>query len=281
MPELHEGAAGPGVVPPARTALVTGASGGIGRILSVALAEAGLAVGLLGRDAGRLEATRAAVAAAGAPVAVAVADVTDAGQVAAAVSAVEERIGGVDLLVNNAGVIEQEEVPVWEADPEEWWHVVSTTLRASFLLARAVVPGMLERGGGRVVDLSSGAGAQDREIHTGYCTGKAGLFRIAGGIHLAGFDRGLRSFEMSPGVVRTAMSEGMSQHRGRMEWTPGEAVAELLLSIARGELDAFSGGFVRAGVDTPQALRAAASAGLPEGARRLLVRPYGPSDPLG
>ena len=269
------------VPPPARTALVTGASGGVGRILSVALAGAGVAVGLVGRDPERLEATRAAVQDAGGRAVVAVADVTDAAQVAEAVAAVEAGVGGVDLLVNNAGVIERSEVPVWEADPQEWWHVVSTTLRASFLLVQAVVPGMLRRGGGRVVDLSSGAGAQDREIHTGYCTGKAGLFRIAGGVHLAGYDRGLRSFEMSPGVVPTAMSTGMSQHAGRVDWTPPEAVSGLLLAIARGELDAFSGGFLRAGVDDPAVLRAAAAAGLPEGARRLLVRPYGPQDPLG
>ena len=281
MVESAAGAVAGAVPPPARTALVTGASGGIGRILAVALAREGVPVGLVGRDAGRLEQTRAAVAGAGGRAVVAVADVTDPVQVAAAVGAVEEAIGGVDLLVNNAGVIEASEVPVWEADPDEWWHVVSTTLRASFLMVRAVVPGMLERGGGRVVDLSSGAGAQDRAIHTGYCTGKAGLFRIAGGIDLAGRDRGLRAFEMSPGVVRTAMSEGMSGHRGRTEWTAEEDVAALLVAIARGELDAFSGGFVRAGVDTPAALREAAAAGLPEGARRLLVRPYGASDPLG
>ena len=270
----------PAVPPPARTALVTGAAGGIGRALSAALARAGLAVGLVGRDAARLTELRAQVEADGGRAVVAVADVTDRAQVEAAVARVEAAIGGIDLLVNCAGVIEREEVPVWEADPDEWWHVVSTTLRASFLLVRSVVPGMLARGGGRVVDLSSGAGAQDRAVHTGYCTGKAGLFRIAGGVHLAGAERGLRAFEMSPGVVRTRMSEGMSQHAGRTEWTSQEEVADLLLSIARGELDALSGGFVRAGADTPQSLRAAVAAGLPPGARRLLVRPYGPQDPL-
>ncbi|GAA4972238.1 SDR family oxidoreductase [Kineococcus glutinatus] len=280
MPEVAApGVAGAGV-PAARTALVTGASGGVGRILSVALGGAGVAVGLVGRDARRLAATAEAVRAAGGRAVLAVADVTDPVQVAGAVAEVEAALGGVDLLVNNAGVIERSEVPVWEADPEEWWHVVSTTLRSSFLLVQAVVPGMLERGGGRVVDLSSGAGAQDREVNTGYCVGKAGLFRIAGALHLAGYDRGLRSFEMSPGVVPTAMSLGMSGHAGRTGWTAPEEVGGLLLAIAVGELDAFSGGFLRAGVDSPAALREAAARGLPDGARRLLVRPYGPRDPL-
>src|SRR5690606_31109078 len=159
-----QGAAG--AVAPARTALVTGASRGIGRAIAVGLAAAGLDVALLARDADRLAGVAAEIAALGerddaaGRAAVVTADVTDAGAVAAAVRAAEDALGGVDLLVNNAGRVDAE-VPLWEADPDEWWAIVETNVRGPFLLARAVVPGMLARGGGRVVDLNSGAGSHD------------------------------------------------------------------------------------------------------------------------
>ena len=196
-------------------------------------------------------------------------------------------LGSVDLLVNNAGVIDPAEVPVWEAEPQDWWDVVETDLRGPFHCVRAVVPGMLRRGGGRVIDLNSGAGARDREIYSAYCAAKAGLFRIGGNLHLAGFERGLRSFELSPNVVETDMTHSMPMHEGRSEWTPVEAVVALAVAVARGELDAWSGCFLRAGTDTPESLAAAAAelTGDPKGRvaapfRRLVVHPYGPSDPI-
>jgi 3-oxoacyl-[acyl-carrier protein] reductase len=257
------------------TALVTGAGRGIGRSLALALGGAGYAVGVIGRTREPLEEVAALI-----PRAVAVAaDVRDLAAVRAAVAAVEADLGGIDLLVNNAGVIEPVEVPVWEADPGNWWDVVETDLRGPFHLVRAVVPGMLERGGGRVVDVSSGAGAGDRDVYSAYCAAKAGLFRITGNLHLAGFDRGLRAFEISPGVVRTDMTTSMAMHDGRRDWIPVEAFTDLVLAAGRGDLDAWSGGFLRAGVDTPGSLVAAAGSAA-AGARRLAVVPYGPEDPL-
>jgi NAD(P)-dependent dehydrogenase (short-subunit alcohol dehydrogenase family) len=271
---------------PARVALVTGAGRGIGRHLALGLGRAGLSVGLLGRSAGPLEEVAAQLREAGGTAAVAVADVRRYADVERATAALEGDLGGIDLLVNNAGVVEPVEVPVWEADPEQWWQVVETDLRGPFHCVRAVVPGMLARGGGRVIDLNSGAGAADLEIYSAYCAAKAGLFRIGGNLHLAGFGRGLRSFEVSPGVVRTEMTSGMPLHAGRTEWTEPEVVIDLVVAIARGELDEWSGCYLRAGLDSPGALAAAASAarrrgGLPPQARRLGVIPYGPGDSLG
>jgi len=189
--------------------------------------------------------------------------------------------------VNNAGVIDPVEVPAWEADPGDWWDVVETDLRGPFHCVRAVVPGMVRRGGGRVVDLNSGAGAYDRDNYSAYSAAKAGLFRIAGNLHLAGHERGLRTFELSPGVVRSDMTHAMPMHAGRTEWTPVEEVVGLAVAIARGELDAWSGCFLRAGSDTPASLRAAAEsitgdakAQVPDPSRRLTVAPYGPGDPI-
>jgi 3-oxoacyl-[acyl-carrier protein] reductase len=274
--------------PPATTALVTGANRGLGRVIALGLAEAGVTVGLLGRSTSGLRAVADEITADGGRCAVAQADVRVFDDVRRAVARIEGEFGGIDLLVNNAGVIDPVEEPVWEADPGDWWDVVETDLRGPFHLVRAVVPGMIERRAGRVINLNSGAGALDRTIYSAYSAAKAGLFRITGNLHLAGHDRGLRAFEVSPGTARTDMTAAMPLHRQRTEWTAPEAVAELMVAVGRGELDAWSGCFLRAGLDTPESLRKAAvqlsdgdgGSGVPAPIRRLGVIPWGPADPL-
>jgi 3-oxoacyl-[acyl-carrier protein] reductase len=273
-------------VAPVGTALVTGANRGLGREIALGLAGSGVAVGLLGRSRPGLEAVAAEIAAAGGRADLAIADVRDFAAVRSAVDEIQGRLGGIDLLVNNAGVIDPVEVPAWEADPDDWWHVVETDLRGPFHFVRAVVPGMIDRGAGRVINLNSGAGAMDREVYSAYCAAKAGLFRLTGNLHLAGFARGLRSFELSPGTVRTDMTASMPMHADRSDWSESEWLVELVLGVARGDLDAWSGCFLRSGVDTVDALRKVAqdaddgSGSMPGLARRLGVVPYGSTDPL-
>jgi 3-oxoacyl-[acyl-carrier protein] reductase len=273
-----------GGTPAARVALVTGAGRGIGRAIALGLGRAGLDVALLGRSPAALEDVAAEVASHGVGASWAGADVRDFAQVNNAVERLEAALGDIDLLINNAGVIEPVEVPVWEAPPETWWHVVETDLRGPFHCVRAVVPGMVERGGGRVINLSSGVGADDRDVYSAYGAAKAGLFRITGSLHLAGYRQGLRAFEISPGVVRTDMTSMMASHANRRDWTPVERVVELVVAAAAGRLDAWSGAFLRAGVDTPESLDAAelraGESGLPSRARRLGILPYSPEDPL-
>ncbi len=265
---------------PARTALVTGAARGIGRALAAGLVDAGLSVALLVRD--RAAGERVAHGLRGrlvgdARCGVVVADVTDADQVLAAAAEAAGALGPVDLLVNNAGVIEPREVPAWEEDPATWRSVVETDLLGPFHCVRAVVPAMVAAGGGRVITLSSGAGADDRPVYSAYCAAKAGLFRLSGNLHLAGHDVGLRSFDLSPGVVQSEMTGSMASHEGRSEWTPVQACVELAVAIARGELDAYSGRDLRAGIDTVDLLRAAAP-GLDPRSRRLRVVPLHAED---
>ncbi|WP_313021799.1 SDR family oxidoreductase [Mobilicoccus sp.] len=252
----------------APVAVVTGASRGIGAYLANAFAEAGYVVERSSRR-GRPGSEGPEVVAL---------DVTDEDAVRAYVDAVVERHGRIDVLVNNAGVIDAE-VPLWEADPQEWWHTVEVNVRGPFLVAHAVVPHMLAAGSGRVIDLNSGSGTRSNDVSTAYFVGKTALGRITGGLHLAGFDQGLRAFDLAPGVVRTDMTESMGSHEGRTEWTDPRQVCDLALGLASGELDAWSGRMVRAGVDTPASLRAAAG-GLDERARQVLLVPWGEDDPL-
>jgi NAD(P)-dependent dehydrogenase (short-subunit alcohol dehydrogenase family) len=271
-------------VPAAATALVTGASRGIGRAVALGLADAGLDVALLARDAERLEEVAAAVRRRGRRALALPADVTDPEAVAAAVRRAEAPVAGgglgsVDLLVNNAGRIDAE-VPLWEADADEWWQIMDTNVRGPFLLARHVVPGMLARGGGRVVDLNSGAGSHDMVASSAYNLSKTALMRLGHHLHAAGHERGLRVLELAPGTVRTDMSLSMEMHAGRTEWTPVERTVDIVVAFARGELDACSGWFVRATRDTPASLRELAAGATAAAPRRLRALPAGDGDPL-
>jgi NAD(P)-dependent dehydrogenase (short-subunit alcohol dehydrogenase family) len=275
---------GAAATPAARTALVTGASRGIGREIALGLARAGLDVALLARDAARIAAVAAEVRALGATAVELTADVSDPAAVRAAVGQAEDALGSIDLLVNNAGAIEQEH-PLWEADPDEWWSVFETNVRAPFLFSRYAVPGMIARGGGRVIDLASGASSHEMGGgYSAYNASKTALTRMGAGLHGDGFRHGIRVFELAPGVVRTDMSTGMTLHEGRTQWTPVERVTDVVNAIAAGELDACSGWFLRVTHDTPESLKALAADVAQEGAaataRRLRVLPAGSHDPL-
>jgi len=238
-------------------AIVTGASRGIGAHLAEALEVDGYAVERGSRST---------------------AEVTDREAVEAWVADIVERHGRVDLLVNNAGVIDAE-IPLVDSDPDEWWQTVETNVRGPYLMTRAVLP-HLARGTGRIVNLNSGAAYRNVDAATAYNLSKGALARLTSQLGL-GEERTALVFDLAPGVVRTDMTLAMTMHRGRTEWTSPAEVSDLLLAIAHGDLDAWSGRMVRAGTDTVESLRARAAAGLSETDRTLGLRPWGQDDPLG
>ena len=260
--------------------MVTGASRGIGAVIARALADDGYAVCLLARDGSAAAAVATEIGGAGGLAMARAADVTDEAAAGEAVEAVMASWGRIDLLVNSAGLIERE-VPLWEADVDQWWSVIRTNVRGPFLMTRAVVPRMIAAGGGRVINLNSGAGTTGRAELSAYSASKAALARITGSTHLAGWASGIRAFDLAPGVVRTQMTLSMELHRGRTSWTDPTDVTDLVLALAGGDLDAWSGRFIRVGVDTPGTLRERAGLGMDDAARTLRLRPWGLSDPLG
>jgi NAD(P)-dependent dehydrogenase (short-subunit alcohol dehydrogenase family) len=281
--EPHQ-AVGAGTTPPARGTRDERRARGIGREIALGLARAGLDVALLARDVVRLAAVAEEVRATGVRTVELVADVSDPTAVRTAVGSAESALGSIDLLVNNAGAIESEH-PLWEADPDEWWSVFETNVRAPFLFSRFTVPGMIERGGGRVIDLASGASSHEMGGgYSAYNASKTALLRMGANLHGDGFEHGIRVFELAPGVVRTDMSTGMTMHEDRTEWTPVERVTDVVHAIAAGELDACSGWFLRVTHDTPESLKALAADvaehGVAATARRLRVLPAGTGDPL-
>ena len=186
-----------------RTAVVTGASRGIGRGLARGLAGQGYAVGLVARDVDALEAVAAEVADAGGRAVVVPVNLVDPAAVRAAVRDLTAQLGGVGLLVNNAGVVEGREAPFAEDDLEDVWRVVETNLRGPLTITHAVLPGMLAQGGGRVVNLNSGLGHRAAAAYTGYAISKGGLARLTTMLDAQYRGRGIRAFDLAPGVVPT------------------------------------------------------------------------------
>jgi 3-oxoacyl-[acyl-carrier protein] reductase len=264
-----------------RTAVVTGAGRGIGRAIALGLAAHGFDVALVGRTAAHLDAVAAEIGQqAGVRCVTEAVDLTDGPAVRAAAQRIETALGGIGLLVNNAGVLEAQGVPFAADDIDDVWRVVENNLRGPMQVTHALLPGMLARSGGRVVSINSGLGHRSSPAYTGYAVSKGALARFTSLLNAQYHDQGLRVFDLAPGVVRTDMTTAMPMHAGRTEWTPVEAVLDLVLAIASGQLDRLSGRFLRAGQDTVDELVARTYEILVADARRLRLVPYGPGDPV-
>jgi 3-oxoacyl-[acyl-carrier protein] reductase len=136
------------------------------------------------------------------------------------------------LLINNAGLIDEAEVPLREADPDQWWDVVSSHVKGGFLLCRAVVPWMVLRNRSRIVNLASGMSVRARPEYSAYSVAKTGHMRMTEALAQALEGSDVRVFDVSPGVVDTAMTRSMAmwiaECRGRSPGCrdhPGPTVA--------------------------------------------------------
>lgn len=183
-----------------RVAVVTGASGGIGRVIARALAEAGADVGLLARRKDALDETAGLVAGLGRRAAVAPCDVTDEDQVREAVAAVAAELGAPDIVVNNAGgarfVSDLEHMKL-----SGWDKTVNLNLRAPLALAKAALPGMIRRGGGSVITIGSIVGEQALTGLSHYATAKSALEMLNRSMAREWGRHGVRCNLVVPGLV--------------------------------------------------------------------------------
>jgi 3-oxoacyl-[acyl-carrier protein] reductase len=187
-----------------KVAIVTGASRGIGAAAALALGEAGASVMLVARDAASTEASAQRVAAAGGKVAAIACDVADHQACQALVQQTMQRFGPPDVLVNSAGVIEPIGT-VGDTDPTQWARSIQINLIGAYNAIRAVLPTMLARGTGVIVNVSSGAALRPLEGWSAYCAGKAGLAMLTRSIDLEHRAAGIRVFGFQPGTTDTDM----------------------------------------------------------------------------
>jgi 3-oxoacyl-[acyl-carrier protein] reductase len=188
---------------PPPVALVTGATRGIGRATAFALAHAGYAVGVCGRDAAALDTLlddlgRAGLAAAGRP-----ADVADPAQVGALVSHVVERLGPVEVLVNNAGLGIFK--PFADLTLAEWDRTMATNLRSLYVVTREVLPAMRKRGHGAIVNIASLSGRHGLAGGTAYSASKHAMLGFSRSLMLEVRKEGVRVITICPGSVDTSM----------------------------------------------------------------------------
>lgn len=239
-----------------QVAIVTGASRGIGRAIAQRYAEEGAKVALVARSAAQLEAVSAEIRDESGMALALPADVTDHNAVKRMVRRVEAELGAVDLLVNNAGAFNCIG-PTWEVDPELWWADVTINTLGVFLCCREVVPGMVARGKGRVINLIGGGTDLPLPYGSAYASSKAAVMRFTETLAVELMQHGVMVFALRPGFVRTAMSEYQLTEENR-RWLPDTAqrfeekkdvppteAANLAVEFASGRFDALSGRYIR------------------------------------
>src|SRR2546426_7691738 len=156
-----------------KVAIVTGASKGIGRVMSLRFAREGASVVCAARSADLVKETAAQVSAAGGKAIAVVGDAAIEADVRRLVAESLKAFGKIDVLVNNAGDGGVTK-PVQEYSMEDWRYTIDSCLTSSYLCTRFVVPEMIKAGGGAIVNISSGAGRRGLPYRIGYCSGKAG-----------------------------------------------------------------------------------------------------------
>lgn len=188
-----------------RRAIVTGASRGIGRAIAEGFAAAGAAVGCLARNEEHLAEVEAAIRTDGGTAHWQPCDVSEVEQVDAAIRALAERLGGLDILVVNAG-IELEKATVADSDPAKWAAVLNTNLTGAYHCLRAAAPLLRAAGDGRVIVVGSGMGHKGAAGSAAYCVSKAGLWMLTRVFAQEVADQGISVNELIPGPVETDMA---------------------------------------------------------------------------
>lgn len=212
-----------------RTIVLTGATRGIGRVLAERFAKEGHRLALCGRDAAQIAALRQAV---GEQNLVSVVDVTDLPAVEAWAAEILHRFGAPDLLINNAGIINKR-APLWQVPPEEFARVLDINIKGPFHLIHTLLPAMIARGQGVVVNLSSGWGHSTAPEVAPYCATK---FAIEGMTRALAEElpAGLAAIPLSPGIIHTEMLAAAIGEQAASFWTPEKWVdtaAPYLLSL--------------------------------------------------
>jgi NAD(P)-dependent dehydrogenase (short-subunit alcohol dehydrogenase family) len=246
-----------------QVALVTGGGRGIGRVIALSLAAAGASVAVLARSADQVSATAALIDASGAHAMPLTADVTDLQAVEDAVERIERWLGPVDLLVNNAAV-SGPIGPLWEVDADEWMRTMDVNVRGTYICARAVLPSMVARRRGRIINLASNAGIHRWPQVSAYAISKSAVIKFTENLAVELKRTGVAVFALHPGTVTAGLTEQLlgadvpdDSPTGRVaSWfrlqfaegrgVPPERAGELVVTLASGRADGLSGRYLTA-----------------------------------
>jgi NAD(P)-dependent dehydrogenase (short-subunit alcohol dehydrogenase family) len=232
-------------------AVVTGGGRGLGRAFAQALATAGATVAITARTEVELSETLSLVEGKGGSATAFTADVTDRSAMAQTIDTVEKEFGQIDILVNNAAVV----TPLgydWEVDLGEWWNTMETNVRGPYLCTQLVLPGMMARRRGRIVNVSSIAAHTVHPYGTAYCVSKAALTQLTNLLAAGVKEHGISVFAFAPSGS-TAMVETLAKSTNVPEQVNNsfrealvdggrtQGSAEMLMFLLSGQADSLTG----------------------------------------
>jgi NAD(P)-dependent dehydrogenase (short-subunit alcohol dehydrogenase family) len=241
-----------------QVAVVTGAGRGIGRTIAVRCASEGAKVAIAARTLNQLQDTAEAIEEAGGHVLILPTDVTDHKDVQVLFGRAQSELGPVSLLVNDAGRLGAIG-PAWELDPGNWWADVTVNVLGLYHCCRAILPVMVERGAGRIVNIVGGGATEPFPFASAYACSKAAVLRFTETLahELDETESPVRAFALSPGFVRTAMTERFERTEAGRRWmqplierlhegddVSPEHAADMVVEIANGKLDDFHGRYL-------------------------------------
>ena len=211
-----------------KVALITGGGRGIGRATAIELAKEGVNLGLVGRTLENLEKVKAELQAYGVNVAVAAADVTNLDEITTAVESIKSELGPIDILLNNAGI--SKFGGFMELTPEEWTNIIDVNLKGVYYTTRAVLPEMIERQTGDIINISSTAGERGGPVTSAYSASKFGVIGLSESLMQEVRKHNIRVSTMTPSTVATEMAAELNLTDGNPEKVmQPEDLAELIV----------------------------------------------------
>lgn len=213
-----------------KTAFITGAGRGIGRAIAEAFADQGCSIAAAARTRSEVDAVATAIRENGGQAVALACDVTNPGQVQAAVSETHDSFGAVDILVNNAGVAIFK--PFSELTADEWQQTLDVNLNGAFHCTQAVLPGMMHRRSGRIINISSVAGVKPIAKQSAYCASKHALNAMSKVLAMELREYNIAVHAICPGGVTTKLADDAMPERDKSDWMTPEDIAHACLFLA-------------------------------------------------
>ncbi|OEC01637.1 3-ketoacyl-ACP reductase [Lysinibacillus sphaericus] len=212
-----------------KTALITGAGRGIGRATAIAFAKEGINVGLVGRTLENLQQVADLLKAYDVKVALATADVANLQSITTAVESIRAELGPIDILVNNAGISKFGKF--LDLSPEDWTNIVDVNVKGVYYTTRAVLPEMIERSSGDIINISSTAGQKGAPITSAYSASKAAVIGMSESLMLEVRKHNIRVVTLTPSTVATDMAVELQLTDGNPEKVmQAEDLADLMVA---------------------------------------------------
>lgn len=212
-----------------KVALITGGGRGIGRATAIALAKEGVHLGLVGRTLENLENVKSELAEYDIKVSVQTANVADLNEITSAVEAIKNELGPIDILLNNAGISKFGKF--MELSPEEWTNIVDVNVKGVYYTTRAVLPEMVERQSGDIINISSTAGQKGGPVTSAYSASKAAVIGLSESLMMEVRKDNIRVVTLTPSTVATDMAKELNLTDGNPDKVmQAEDLAELIVA---------------------------------------------------